>query len=146
MRRRVIDTRSSTTDGTGAMPVRTVFKLPIEPKFGVLAAMPSSLGEHCACKAITVFPSNAHTPLSSHQGSILLFSTADGRLLSLTDAHEVTRLRTAAASAVATRALARPDACTLALLGTGAQAEALGPARRRDAPLGSLGFCAGTPS
>lgn len=56
---------------------------------------------------------------------MLLFSAADGRLLSISDGHELTLIRTAAASALATRLLANPappGGCTLALLGTGAQA------------------------
>ena len=109
------------SDGSGTMPVRSVLRLPTE-QFGVLATMPSVLGGHCCCKTITVFPGNAGSPLSAHQGAILLFSLANGRLLSVTDAHEVTLKRTAAASAAATRALARESASTLALLGTGAQA------------------------
>ena len=107
--------------GSGVMPVRSVLKLPIE-QFGVLASMPAYLGEHCACKTQTVFPANAGSSLSSHQGAVLLFSTHDGRLLSISDAHAVTKLRTAAASAVATRALARDVPSVLALIGTGEQA------------------------
>jgi len=114
---------TSLSDGSGVMPVRSVMKLPIE-KFGVLANMPSFLGEHCATKTITVFPSNASDPqLSSHQGAIQLFSVDDGHQLCIADAHAITLLRTAAASAVATKALARnPEGgSVLALLGTGDQ-------------------------
>ena len=55
-------------------------KLPIEPKFGVLASMPACLGDACACKTITVFPANAGGPLSSHQGTILHFSMENGQV------------------------------------------------------------------
>ena len=98
-------------------------RLPVE-QLGLLASMPSCLGEHACCKTQTVFPANAGGPLSAHQGVVLLFSTADGRLLSVSDAHEVTLRRTAAASAVATRALSRNVPSVLALLGTGPQARA----------------------
>jgi alanine dehydrogenase len=53
---------------------------------------------------------------------VLLFDQATGRPLALFDAGAVTAIRTAAASAVATRALAREDAGDLAILGTGVQA------------------------
>ncbi len=107
------------------MPVRLVSQLPLEEgKIGVLSAMPCYMGNYCACKTITVFPGNAGTDLSSHQGAVLLFSVADGRLLSITDGHELTLIRTAAASALATRLLANPSppgGLTLCMLGTGDQ-------------------------
>jgi alanine dehydrogenase len=111
--------------GNAVMPVRLVSQLPLEEgKIGVLSTMPCYMGDYCACKTITVFPGNAGTELSSHQGAVLLFSVADGRLLSITDGHELTLIRTAAASALATRLLANPSppgGCTLCMLGTGDQ-------------------------
>jgi len=113
------------SDGTAIMPVRQVVRLPIEDKIGVLAGMPSFAvidgTPVCGMKTITVFPANK-PPLSAHQGSVLLFDGEDGRLLSTADAHAVTAIRTAAASAVATDLLARGDSRTLCLLGTGTQA------------------------
>jgi ornithine cyclodeaminase len=58
-----------------------------------------------------------------HRGGVLLFERATGEPLCLADAHEITRIRTACASAVATDALARADSRTLAIFGTGTQAE-----------------------
>jgi ornithine cyclodeaminase len=57
--------------------------------------------------------------LSSHQGMMLLFDDRTGPPLGVVDCHALTRLRTAAASAVATRALARADSKVLAIIGTG---------------------------
>jgi ornithine cyclodeaminase/alanine dehydrogenase-like protein (mu-crystallin family) len=51
-----------------------------------------------------------------------VFDPEDGHLAALLDATAITRIRTAAVSAVATRLLARDDATTLAILGTGTQA------------------------
>jgi len=64
---------------------------------------------------------------------LLLFGTDDGRLRAVIEADWLGRLRTGAASGVATRALAREDARVLALFGTGRQAEtqALGIAAAR---------------
>jgi ornithine cyclodeaminase/alanine dehydrogenase-like protein (mu-crystallin family) len=111
--------------GKAVMPVRLVSQLPLEEgKIGVLSTMPCYMGDYCACKTITVFPGNSGTDLSSHQGAVLLFSVADGRMLSIVDGHELTLIRTAAASALATRLLANPSppgGCTLCMLGTGDQ-------------------------
>jgi alanine dehydrogenase len=72
-----------------------------------------------ASKVVSVFPSNTGTGFSSHQGVVLLFEAEHGALCCIADAHAVTAIRTAAASAVATRLLARPEASTLAILGSG---------------------------
>jgi ornithine cyclodeaminase len=73
-------------------------------------------------KLITVFPGNHGTELDSHQGAVLLFDAHRGELVAMLDASAITAIRTAAVSGVATRLLARADASTLALLGTGVQA------------------------
>ena len=73
-------------------------------------------------KVLSLFERDARGSLPGHQGLMLLFDHDTGRPLAVIDAAALTGLRTAAASAVATRALARDDAHTLALIGTGAQA------------------------
>lgn len=55
---------------------------------------------------------------------ILLFSTVDGRPLASFDAQAITRLRTAACSAIAARHLARANSRRLALFGAGVQGRA----------------------
>src|SRR5260370_24128381 len=77
---------------------------------------------HVGSKVIPVLPGNHGTEYDSHQGAVLLFETERGRLLAVMDASSITAIRTAAVSAVATRALARAEATTLGLLGTGVQA------------------------
>eukprot|EP00931_Biecheleriopsis_adriatica_P089129 TRINITY_DN63306_c0_g1_i1.p1 TRINITY_DN63306_c0_g1~~TRINITY_DN63306_c0_g1_i1.p1 ORF type:complete len:746 (-),score=145.52 TRINITY_DN63306_c0_g1_i1:82-2004(-) len=111
------------SSSSGFMPVRTVTKLPLpDKKLGFVASMPSYFEGFCSCKLITVFPGN-QPPLSSHQGLVMLCSGDDGRILSLSDAHKVTMIRTAASSAVATNLLAlQKPGMTLAILGTGMQA------------------------
>ena len=73
-------------------------------------------------KVITVFPGNHGTAYDSHQGAVLLFEGGHGRLLAIMDATEITAIRTAAVSGVATQLLARRDAGDLAILGSGTQA------------------------
>ena len=66
---------------------------------------PTHSGFIC-CKVISIYPGNCSRsplPLSSHQGVVLLFESGSGQLVSVSDAHEITALRTAAASAVATK-------------------------------------------
>ncbi|MET0555517.1 MAG: ornithine cyclodeaminase family protein [Vicinamibacteria bacterium] len=108
--------------GDAVLPLRQVTRLPLD--HGLVATMPAHVGplRTVGVKAITVFHGNEGTPFDSHQGAILLFDDAHGRLLAVVDATAVTAIRTAAASAVATRALARPDAAELAIVGTGVQA------------------------
>lgn len=80
---------------------------------------PSILG----IKIITIFHANHSRSLPSHQGVVILFDANNGTPLLLLDAAEITAIRTAAATAVATNLLARVDATRLAILGTGEQAE-----------------------
>ena len=103
-------------------PARTVW--PVEPQ-RLLGLMPGFLSKtkYFGVKVVCVGPDPgaAH---QRHQGYILLFSP-EGAPLCLADAEEVTAKRTAAATAVATEALARSDASRLRLImGSGHQARA----------------------
>jgi ornithine cyclodeaminase len=75
-------------------------------------------------KEIVVTPDNAKRGLDSHQGAVLLHDGDTGELLAAVHAGAITSIRTAAASAVATRALARKDSNVVAILGTGVQGRA----------------------
>jgi ornithine cyclodeaminase/alanine dehydrogenase-like protein (mu-crystallin family) len=89
---------------------------------GLLAAMPGYADGILETKLVSVFAGNHEVGLPSHQATIALFDDKTGKPLALMDGTEVTALRTGAASAVATRVLARPDARVLAVLGAGVQA------------------------
>ena len=86
------------------------------------AIMPAALAERAAfgAKLVSVFADGRGR--KSHEGVVVLFDAEDGRPVCIADAGEVTALRTPAASAAATDALARPDADSLAVLGLGRQA------------------------
>ncbi|HIG47432.1 MAG TPA: ornithine cyclodeaminase family protein [candidate division Zixibacteria bacterium] len=107
--------------GEGINPLRPVMFLP--EKVGALGMMPAYLGEPPAmgAKIVSVMPKNYGTKYDSHQGVVLLFENEHGSLLAMVDASEITAIRTAAVSAVATRLLARPDASDLAIIGSGVQ-------------------------
>ena len=104
-------------------PLRSILGLP----FGggaALAVMPGAQVEPPAfgVKVISLFPGNREAGLETHQGVVLLFESEHGQPVAVVDASEVTAIRTAAVSGVATRALAREDAGDLAILGSGTQA------------------------
>jgi ornithine cyclodeaminase len=75
-------------------------------------------------KVISVFPENSKLGRQSHQGVVVLFDGASGEPVCVLHAGEITRIRTAAASAVATAVLANPEASQLAVLGCGEQGQA----------------------
>ncbi|GAC1346095.1 MAG: ornithine cyclodeaminase family protein [Myxococcales bacterium] len=108
--------------GEALQPLRQVLRP--AGSLGALASMPAVLSRPAVLgvKALSIFPGNHAAGLDSHQGAVLLFDAKDGRLLSIQDAGALTAVRTAAVSAVATRALSRQDASDLALLGAGVQA------------------------
>jgi len=56
--------------------------------------------------------------------AIILFRASDGQLLATLDANAITRLRTAATTTIAVRALAKTGARTAAIFGTGVQGRA----------------------
>jgi alanine dehydrogenase len=88
---------------------------------GFLAAMPGYADGVFEAKLVSVFPGNHEAGLPSHQATIALFDDETGTPLALLDGTEITAVRTGAASAVATRALASSDARVLAILGAGVQ-------------------------
>jgi ornithine cyclodeaminase len=100
--------------------LRGIIDLDGENAFGV---MPGSLdGGAFGAKLVSVFPGNVARGGLSHQGLVMILDPATGAPRAVVDAGVLTAIRTAAASAAATEALARPDAKRLAVLGTGEQA------------------------
>ena len=83
-----------------------------------------------ALKEIVIAPGNPARGLDAHQGAVLLHDGETGQLVAILNASPVTEIRTAAVSAVATRALARRDAERVAILGAGVQARAHAHAMR----------------
>jgi len=112
----------SVSRGGAQMPLRTVLQVPgSDLLFG---AMPGCIDEPASfgAKLLSVRLQSSAGASPSHVGVFVLFDAASGRPVAILDASELTAIRTAAATAVATQALARKDAGTLAILGTGEQA------------------------
>ena len=115
-------------------PLRTVIEVGLQKAFvGVMPAFipnPPALGT----KIVSVFPSNAAAGLPTHLATIVLLDSMTGELLALVDGRFITEARTAAVSAVSVKLLARRDASSLAIIGSGVQAkshlEAIGLARK----------------
>jgi len=113
---------SAVSAGRTLMPLRQIMRLPGAK--GALGTMPGYLGEpECfGIKLLSLFPGNPAAGLSSHLGLYVLCEAGNGRPLALMEASALTAIRTAAASVVATRALARTDSSVLAIIGTGEEA------------------------
>jgi ornithine cyclodeaminase/alanine dehydrogenase-like protein (mu-crystallin family) len=101
--------------------LRSIIPLAQGHLFGI---MPGALGENgvFGAKLISVFPENFAKGRQSHQGVVVLFEAESGAPVCVLHAGEITAIRTAAASAVATEVLARQDASRMAILGYGEQA------------------------
>jgi ornithine cyclodeaminase len=108
--------------GDVLQPVRTVLTVgPTHAYFGVMPAYmphPARLG----AKLVTVFHGNESRGLPSHLATILLLDADTGALQAILDGRYITEARTAAVSAVSARHLARAEAATLAIIGSGVQA------------------------
>lgn len=106
--------------GRVAQPVREM--LDVAPHGGHFAAMPAAGEVGMGAKLVSFFPGNAARQLPTHLALIVLFSPETGEPLAIMDGRLITEMRTAAVSAVATRALSDPGAEVLAILGSGVQA------------------------
>jgi len=106
-------------------PVRAV--LSVDGNSAFFGTMPAYVraGDASAAlgaKLVTVFEQNHAKGLPSHLASILLLDPETGALKALLDGRYITEARTAAVSAVSSRLLARKNAKSLAIIGSGVQA------------------------
>ena len=114
--------------------LRSIIPLSEGRLFGI---MPGAMCAHApfGAKLISVFHENFARGIQSHQGLVILFDPETGAPVCAVHAGEITAIRTAAASAVATDALACKDARRLALLGYGEQAATHARAMQKIRPL-----------
>lgn len=118
----VRDAMIALSQGRTRQVLRTIIPVGDQKAFGV---MPGALGldDFFGAKILSVFHDKDRPSRSAHRGFVLLFEGEHGFPVCLADAEQVTRIRTAAASAVATDALARQDASVLTVFGAGTQAQ-----------------------
>jgi ornithine cyclodeaminase/alanine dehydrogenase-like protein (mu-crystallin family) len=107
--------------GKVTQPVRSIIK--IDPPGGFFGLMPALAPEGLGIKLVTFYPPNAERRLPTHMAMIVLFDRDTGTPLAVMDGRLITEMRTAAVSAVATNLLTSSDATTLAILGSGVQAQ-----------------------
>jgi ornithine cyclodeaminase/alanine dehydrogenase-like protein (mu-crystallin family) len=104
-------------------PLRSIARPPdAGTLLGLMPAYRAAPTPAYALKEIVIVPDNPSRGLDTHMGGVLLHDGETGELVAVVNASAVTEIRTAAVSGVATRALARPDAQRVAILGAGAQA------------------------
>lgn len=111
--------------GNALTPHRLGLQVPGQD--GLYIAMPSYLGGDpsgaMAVKVLTFYPNNPAEGRPAIVATVLLHDPTTGALLAIMDGASITGLRTAAGSAVATKYLARAEAATVGILGSGVQAE-----------------------
>ncbi len=108
--------------GAVEMPLRHVVPVGGPNMMGVMSgaiAAPQCYG----VKLVSLFPGNPAKGVSGHRGAVVLFEPETGGAVAMMDGGLLTAIRTAAASGLATGALARADARRLTLIGTGEQAQ-----------------------
>jgi alanine dehydrogenase len=110
--------------GNAVMPVRLVVPLPQID--GRITSMPGYLNhdEALGMKVVTYFQKNPKHNLPAILATIMLFSAATGKMIAAMDGVYITAIRTACASAMATKVLAKPKTPVLGILGAGVQARA----------------------
>jgi len=108
--------------GEVQQPLRSVLHVGAEKHWwGVMPAYVSQ-PPVMAAKIVTVFGTNTARGLHTHQAMIVMLDPDTGALQALMDGRYITEARTGAVSAVSARYLSRPEASTLAIIGTGVQA------------------------
>jgi alanine dehydrogenase len=110
--------------GKAVMPVRLVVPLP--QIHGRITGMPGYLTQDKALgmKVVTYFQNNPKQDLPAILATIMLFSAETGKLIAVIDGSFITAIRTACASAMATKGLANPNTPVAGILGAGVQARA----------------------
>lgn len=112
----------ATSEGNVTLPIRQF--IPVPDASGKLAVMPGTLGDP-ACfgiKLVCKYDRPHGDPLGTHVGMVMLFDSVKGIPLAMIEGSSLTAIRTSAASALATRHLAREDAKNLTIIGNGEQA------------------------
>jgi ornithine cyclodeaminase/alanine dehydrogenase-like protein (mu-crystallin family) len=105
---------------------------------GTVLIMPAWHGKYMGIKTVNIFPGNAARGLPGLFSTYTLYSAATGEPLAQMDGNEITSRRTAAASALAARYLARPDARRLLVVGSGRVASLLAHAYRAVLPIDDI--------
>jgi ornithine cyclodeaminase len=123
-------------------PLRTSLATPA----GTLLMMPAAAGAGVGVKLVTLTEPNAARGLPFVQAAYVLFDADTQRPEAVIDGTELTALRTAAVSGLATSVLARSDAHRLVLFGAGVQARSHLDAMRAVRPIDDVVVVSRTPA
>ena len=117
------------------VPARHVHQVRSGTDEGTVLLMPAWNDQYLGIKTVNVYPGNSNKGLPALSSSYALFDSTNGRLLAYMDGSVITSRRTAAASALAARYLARPASRSLLVLGAGAVGSLLPLAYREVLPI-----------
>ena len=134
----LVDALAEAFRGGITVPVRHHHTIPQAGADATLLLMPAWTGaaeKYLGCKIVTVFPANAQAGKPAVYGQYLLLSGETGEPLALIEGRTLTAWRTACASALAARYLARADAAHLLMVGAGALAPHLIRAHKAVRPI-----------
>jgi len=110
------------SSGERPQPLRQIWPVG-DGSWGIMPGELAALSTFGA-KLVSVFADPERPGCTRHQGVVVAYDGETGAVNCIADAEQITKIRTACATAVATDALARADAQVLAIFGTGVQAEA----------------------
>jgi ornithine cyclodeaminase len=118
----MIDAMVQVSERRAALPLRQF--MPIAETTGKLGLMPGAIAEphRFGLKIVNKYARAADDPLGTHVGMVVLCDAPSGVVLAILEGGTLTAIRTAAASGLATRLLAREDATHLAMIGAGEEA------------------------
>ena len=103
-------------------PIRTVIDIEEQSASSVYMPSASKTENKAAVKVVTIFPNNPKQGKPTTQGIIVLSDMENGEHLAVISATYLTKLRTGAVSGIATKHLARKNASSVAVIGTGGMA------------------------
>lgn len=113
---------SQLSAGKASIPLRS--RIQVEKQAAVTLVMPAHLKESddLAVKIVSVFPGNSEKSLPTIHAIVIAVDATTGEPRAILEGGRLTAIRTGAGSGVATDLLARPDAKTVAIYGSGVQA------------------------
>jgi alanine dehydrogenase len=123
---------AAVSDGRVSAPPRVAVEAPAVGGSLLLMGAHTHGEATLTAKLVGIFPANAARGIATHQALVAVLDAETGAARALLDGEVITQARTAAASRLATRLLARRDDGHLAVIGTGAQARAHVQALRRE--------------
>ncbi len=132
----LVDAIDAAFRGDITIPPRHHHTVPVaQGRDATLLLMPAWSDDHIGLKTVVVAPENTAKGLPAVQAGYQLMDRETGRLLAMIDGGELTARRTAAASALASRYLSRPESRHLTMVGTGVLAPHLVAAHASQRPI-----------